>query len=85
MLHELSGEKSLRNVDAGNIRWKFTEEKPVNFGKMLSLKIQSEEEVPGIIRQIVGNGGNIYEVKISRPSLEDIYFSLTAKGKEEQP
>ena len=85
MLQELSREKSLRNVDAGNIRWKFTEEKPVNFGKMLSLKIQSEEEVPGIIRQIVGEGGNIYEVKISRPSLEDIYFSLTAKGKEEQP
>ena len=84
MLQELSGDKSLRNADVGNVRWKY-EEEPVNSGKMLSLKIQSEEEVPGIIRQIAGSGGNIYEVKISRPSLEDIYFSLTAKGKEEQP
>ena len=57
---------------------------PGERGSFLSIEIGSEEEVPGIIRKIAGAGGNIYEVRISRPSLEDIYFALTAKGKEEK-
>lgn len=57
---------------------------PDNSGEDLSLKIKSEEDVPGIIRCIVGEGGDVYEVKVNRPSLEDIYFALTARGKEEQ-
>lgn len=51
---------------------------------VFSVKIHSEEEVPGIIRKIAEAGGDIYEAGISRASLEDIYFALTAKGKEEQ-
>ena len=57
---------------------------PESTGCNLHVKIQSEKEIPGIIRNIVESGADIYEVKTIRPSLEDIYFTLTAKGKEEQ-
>lgn len=44
--------------------------------------IRTEEEIPEIVRQIVQNGGDIYQVSATQPSLEDIYFTLTANGKE---
>ncbi|HIW73505.1 MAG TPA: ABC transporter ATP-binding protein [Firmicutes bacterium] len=47
--------------------------------------IQSEEEIPAIVRRIVEAGGEIYAVAVKKPSLEDIYFALTAGGKEGQP
>lgn len=45
--------------------------------------IRSEEEIPGLVRQMVNQGGQIYSVTARRPSLEDIYFALTASEKEE--
>ena len=45
--------------------------------------IRSEEEIPGIVRRIVEAGGNIYSVAAQKPSLEEIYFALTEKGKED--
>ena len=45
--------------------------------------IRSDVEIPGIVRRIVEGGGDIYGVSVKRPSLEDIYFALTAKGKED--
>ena len=53
---------------------------PESTERNLHVKIQSEKEIPGIIRNIVEAGGDIYEVKIVRSSLEDIYFTLTTKG-----
>lgn len=44
--------------------------------------LPSEEGIPGIVRRIVEAGGNIYRVEAERPSLEDIYFALTAEEKE---
>lgn len=38
--------------------------------------LQSEEEIPYLIKQIVEHGGNIYHVSAHQPSLEEIYFSL---------
>lgn len=46
-------------------------------------EILSKEEVPALIRQVVEGGGDIYSVEIKFPTLEDIYFSLTANNKEE--
>lgn len=57
---------------------------PESTERNLHVKIQSEKDIPGIIRNIVEAGGDIYEVKIVRSSLEDIYFTLTTKGKEEE-
>ena len=48
------------------------------------IKIRSEEDIPAIIRRIVEAGGNIYSAAAKRPTLEDIYFSLTAQKKEEE-
>ena len=39
--------------------------------------IRDESEIPGLVRQIVKSGGEIYHVSAKFPSLEDIYFSLT--------
>lgn len=43
--------------------------------------VRSPQEIPGIVRQIVEGGGNIYSVSAKEPSLEDIYFALTAERK----
>ena len=43
----------------------------------------SEEEIPHIVSQIVESGGKVYHVSASRPSLEDIYFALTAERRQQ--
>lgn len=45
----------------------------------LTFEVKTEEEIPCIVGQIVENGGKVYHVSASRPSLEDIYFALTAE------
>lgn len=47
------------------------------------MDIESENVIPQIVRKIVENGGEIYAIKTKQPTLEDIYFALTAKEKEE--
>lgn len=51
--------------------------------EVYTLQVQNEEEIPRIVRKIVEAGGDIYHVSARRLSLEEIYFALTAKGKEE--
>lgn len=41
-------------------------------------KIQSDNEIPDLVRKIVTGGGDIYSVNVKKPSLEDIYFSFTS-------
>ncbi len=43
--------------------------------------VTSEAEIPGIVRQIVDAGGDVYEVSVHRPSLEEIYFALIERDK----
>lgn len=53
-------------------------------GEMLyENRIHRDSEIPVLVRQIVTGGGDIYSVKVRKPSLEDIYFSLTAREKED--
>lgn len=40
--------------------------------------IKNEDEIPGLVREIVEAGGKVYQVSAKQPSLEDIYFTLTA-------
>lgn len=47
----------------------------------LETEVSSEKEIPDLVRRIVSGGGDIYHVSACLPSLEDIYFTLTA-GKE---
>lgn len=51
--------------------------------KWLYTKINSEKEIPVIIRNMVNEGKDIYEVEIRYPTLEDIYFELTSGRKGE--
>ena len=44
--------------------------------------IRSEEEIPEIVRRIAAAGGDIYKVEAKQPDLEEIYFALTAPGRE---
>lgn len=45
------------------------------------LAIESEADIPRLVRTSVDAGGDIYHVSAKQPSLEDIYFRLTG-GKE---
>ena len=40
------------------------------------IAVQSESEIPGIVRRIVENGGDVFHISAHLPSLEDIYFTL---------
>jgi len=41
--------------------------------------VESEDEIPAVIKCIVDNGGNVYHVSARRLSLEEIYFALIEK------
>lgn len=47
------------------------------------LEIQSDREIPGLVRRIVEGGGEIYAVTAKKASLEELYFALTSEKKEE--
>ncbi len=51
---------------------------------VFDIPISGEGQIPDIVKRIVDAGGNIYEVSLQQPSLEDIYFSLIERnhGKE---
>ncbi len=40
------------------------------------ITVSSEDEIPLIVKRIVGTGGDVYHVSAERMSLEEIYFSL---------
>jgi len=42
--------------------------------------VESEDEIPVIVKYIVDNGGSVYHVSARRLSLEEIYFSLLEKN-----
>ena len=48
-------------------------------GRRHELCVESEDEIPGIIKRIVDDGGNIFHVSSRHLSLEEIYFALLEK------
>ena len=46
------------------------------------IKVDSIEQVPSIVKEIVSSGSNVYTVNLEEPTLEDIYFGLTSQEKE---
>ena len=46
-------------------------------------KIYDKKEVPDLVRKILETGEDIYSVNLIEPTLEDIYFTLTAGRKED--
>ncbi|MNI50894.1 hypothetical protein D3C73_1055860 [compost metagenome] len=53
-------------------------------GQWAEINVQTEEEIPPIIKHIVDAGGNVYSVSANKLSLEEIYFSLIEKQKEQK-
>lgn len=49
------------------------------------ISVQSEEEIPAVIKRMIEDGSKVYHVSAHRLSLEEIYFSLLEKhtGKKE--
>lgn len=54
-----------------------------NEERQYEMVIHSDEEIPGIVRNIMEGGGEIFSVAAKKPSLEDLYFALTSKRKED--
>lgn len=50
-------------------------------GQWAEINVQTEEEIPSIVKRIVDAGGSIYSVSSKKMSLEDIYFSLIENEK----
>lgn len=48
-------------------------------------EIESEAEIPSLVSRIASGGGQIYAVSSRQATLEEIYFALTANGKEPRP
>lgn len=49
--------------------------------RTIEMNVQSEDEIPAIVKSIVEHGGNVYHVSTRKLSLEEIYFSLLEKRK----
>ena len=48
------------------------------------LAVQTEAEIPPLVRRIVDGGGSVYEVLPRSLSLEEIYFALLSERKERE-
>lgn len=48
----------------------------------VQLEVAGREEIPQLVRDVVERGGDVYQVAVREPSLEDVYFALTAGEKE---
>lgn len=49
----------------------------------MRLSIRSEKDIPGIVKQMVESGKDVYAVEEEVPTLEEIYFTLTEGGKKQ--
>lgn len=47
------------------------------------ISVNPEDEIPLIVKRIVGASGDIYHVSTQKMSLEEIYFSLIDRKHEE--
>jgi ABC-2 type transport system ATP-binding protein len=50
-------------------------------GEYMLIDVDSENEIPALIKDIVTSGGKVYHVTASKASLEEIYFALIEKRK----
>jgi ABC-2 type transport system ATP-binding protein len=50
-------------------------------GEFMLIDVDSENEIPVLIKEIINIGGKVYHVTASKASLEEIYFALIEKRK----
>jgi len=51
-------------------------------GEYMLVDVNSQDEIPQLVKQIINNGGNVYHVSAQKHSLEEIYFALIEKRKD---
>jgi len=51
-------------------------------GEYMLVDINSQDEIPPLVKQIIDAGGNVYHVSAQKHSLEEIYFALIEKRKD---
>jgi len=51
-------------------------------GEYMLAEVNSQNEIPMLVKQIVNAGGNVYHVSAQKHSLEEIYFALIEKRKD---
>ena len=51
-------------------------------GEYMLADVNSQDEIPLLVKQIVDSGGNVYHVSAQKHSLEEIYFALIEKRKD---
>jgi ABC-2 type transport system ATP-binding protein len=51
-------------------------------GNLMQIDVDTEEEIPLLVKQIVEGGGRVYHVTARRLSLEEIYFALIERRKK---
>jgi ABC-2 type transport system ATP-binding protein len=47
-------------------------------------EITREEEMPGLLKKIMDDGYHVYEARLIRPTLEDVYFSYIERQEAQQ-
>jgi len=52
-----------------------------NEGQRYEVNVDSEKEIPVLVKRIISDGGNIFHVSSRKLSLEEIYFALLEKRK----
>ncbi len=53
-------------------------------GEYMLVDVNSQYEIPLLVKQIVDSGGNVYHVSAQKHSLEEIYFALIEKRKDSE-
>lgn len=53
-------------------------------GTLWQRELQSQEEMPKLIAQVVGQGSSLYEAQVLRPSLEEIYQAHLEGGRRRE-
>jgi len=51
-------------------------------GEYMLVDVNSQDEIPSLVKQIINDGGNVYHVSAQKHSLEEIYFALIEKRED---
>jgi len=58
---------------------------PIKPGKQCyEINVQTEDDIPLVVKRIIEEGGSVYHVSARKLSLEEIYFSLLEKAKRDE-
>ncbi|MCY1714545.1 ABC transporter ATP-binding protein [Caproiciproducens galactitolivorans] len=48
-------------------------------GEWWRTEVRDEDEMPGLVRKLIDSGHDLYEARLVKPTLEDVYFEYTER------